>query len=125
MIIYIPYGPGNAEGFPADYPRESKTIDDKDLVPDGWIKITEDEYMRLVQSYSVEVAAVNASKVETTQVNNRAKVQSMKQLFSDCKSIEDGWVSATLAQKAELARNVYKILNRVQGAIVDLARADE
>lgn len=125
MIIYIPYGVGNAEGFPADYPRESRQIDDKDPVPDGWIKTTEDEYTRLVQSSYAEVAAVNSAKEETVRATNRAKVQSMRQLFTDCKAIDDGWASATLAQKAELARNVYKILNRVQGAIVDLARADE
>lgn len=125
MIIYIPYGVGNAEGFPADYPRESKQVDEKDPVPDGWIKTTEDEYTRLVQSSYAEVAALNVAKEETLRATSRAKVQSMRQLFVDCKAIDDVWGSATLVQKAELARNVYKILNRVQGAIIDLARSDE
>ena len=125
MIIYIPYGVGNAEGFPADYPRESRQIDDNDPVPNGWIKTTEDEYTRLVQSAYAEVASVNAAKVEATRATGREKVQSMRQLFVECKTIDDVWGTATNAQKFELARNVYKILNRVQSAIIDLARTDE
>jgi len=125
MIIYIPYGVDNPEGFPPTYPRFSRQIDDKDTVPEGWIKTTEDEYERLIQSASAEVAAVNAVKEETVRATSRSKVQSMRQLFVDCKAIDDAWSSATLGQKVEMARNVYKILNRVQGSIVDLARSDE
>jgi len=125
MIIYIPYGVNNAEGFPADYPRESKRVDDKSPIPDGWIKTTEEEYTRLVQSAYAEVAAINAAKEETARTTGREKVQSMRQLFADCKAIDVAWDTATNAQKFELARKTYRILNRVQGAIVDLARVDE
>ena len=121
-VIYIPYGVGNAEGFPADYPRESRRIDDKDVVPDGWIKITEEEYTRLVQSSYAEVAALNAAKEQTARETDREKIRTMRQLFDDCDAIDNDWANATNAQKFELARKTFKILRRIKGLVIDNLR---
>lgn len=122
MIIYIPYGPGNSEGFPADYPRDSKRISDGDPVPVGWIKITEDEYTRLVQSSYAEVAAINAAREETSRATDREKIQTVRQLFADCDAIDNDWANATNAQKFELARKAFKILRRIKGLVIDNLR---
>lgn len=122
MIIYIPYGVGNAEGFPADYPRESKRVDDNAEIPDGWIKTTESEYTRLVQSSYAEVAALNAAKEETSRATEREKIQTVRQLFADCDAIDNDWANATNAQKFELARKAFKILRRIKGFVIDNLR---
>lgn len=122
MIIYIPYGVGNAEGFPADYPRESKRVEDKAEIPDGWIKTTEDEYTRLVQSSYAEVAALNAAREETSRATEREKIQTVRQLFADCEAIDNDWANATNAQKFELARKTFKILRRIKGLVIDNLR---
>lgn len=122
MIIYIPYGVGNAEGFPADYPRESKRVDGKAEIPDGWIKTTEDEYTRLVQSSYAEVAALNAAKEETNRSTEREKIQTVRQLFADCDAIDNDWVNATNAQKFEFARKTFEILRRIKGLVIDNLR---
>jgi hypothetical protein len=122
MIIYIPYGVGNADGFPADYPRESKRVDDKAEIPDGWIKTTEDEYTRLVQSSYAEVAALNAAREETSRATEREKIQTARQLYADCDAIDNDWANATNAQKFELARKTFKILRRINGLVIDNLR---
>lgn len=122
MIIYIPYGVGNAEGFPADYPRESKRVDDNAEIPDGWIKTTESEYTHLVQSSYAEVAALNAAKEETSRATEREKIQTVRQLFADCDAIDNDWANATNAQKFELARKAFKILRRIKGFVIDNLR---
>lgn len=122
MIIHIPYGVGNVEGFPSDYPRESKRVDEKDPAPDGWIKTTEDEYTRLVQSSSAEVAALNAAREETSRATEREKIQTVRQLFADCDAIDNDWANATNAQKFELARKTFKILRRIKGLVIDNLR---
>lgn len=122
MIIYIPYGVGNADGFPADYPRESKRVDDKAEIPDGWIKTTEDEYTRLVQSSYAEVAALNAAREETSRATEREKIQTARQLYADCDAIDNDWANATNAQKFELARKTFKILRRIKGLVIDNLR---
>lgn len=122
MIIYIPYGVGNTNGFPADYPRESKRINDGDPVPDGWIKTTEDEYTRLVQSSYAEVAALNAANEEASRATDREKIQTVRQLFADCDAIDNDWANATNAQKFELARKTFKILRRIKGLVIDNLR---
>lgn len=122
MIIYIPYGVGNADGFPADYPRESKRVDDKAEIPDGWIKTTEDEYTRLVQSSYAEVAALNAAREETSRATEREKIQTARQLYADCDAIDNDWANATNAQKFEMARKTFKILRRIKGLVIDNLR---
>ena len=122
MIIYIPYGVGNAEGFPADYPRESKRVDDKAEVPEGWIKITEDEYTRLVQSSYAEVALINANKEESARLTEREKIQTVRQLFADCDTIDNDWANATNAQKFELARKTFKLLRRIKSVVIENMR---
>lgn len=122
MIIYIPYGVGNTNGFPADYPRESKRINDGDPVPDGWIKTTEDEYTRLVQSSYAEVAALNAANEEASRATDREKIKTVRQLFADCDAIDNDWANATNAQKFELARKTFKILRRIKGLVIDNLR---
>lgn len=122
MIIYIPYGVGNSDGFPADYPRESKRVDDNAEVPAGWIKTTEDEYTRLVQSSYAEVVAINAIKGEAARATERDRIQAVRQLFADCDAIDNDWGNATNAQKFELARKTFKILRRIKGFVIDNLR---
>lgn len=63
-LIFKPWGSDPAEnvrGYPADYPRDSKRIEDNAQVPDGWIEIAENAYNSLISSHYAEVAQINAS----------------------------------------------------------------
>lgn len=120
MIIYIPYGPENSEGFPSEYPRESRQLGDKEIAPDGWITVTEHEFKQLLQAHYATVEAATQIKEEATKTRASDRAQRARQRFAECEVIDADWTNATNPQKFALARNVYKILNSVQSEIIEL-----
>jgi len=122
MIIYIPYGPGNLEGFPAEYPRESRQLGANEVAPNGWITVTEEAFRQLLQANYATVAAVTQANDEATKTRATNRAQRARQRFAECEAIDADWVNATNVQKFTMARNVYKILNSIQGDLMDLIR---
>lgn len=126
-LIYKPWGidaARNPRGFPVDYPRDSKRIDDKDQVPDGWIETTEEAYKLLVQSSYAEVAAINAQFEANAKDSDKAKLDALKRLFDDGQAIDDAWASATNQQKFDLGHIAFKILNKQRRQILDQFRPE-
>jgi len=125
-IIYRPWGADPAEnpkGFPADYPRDSREVDDKTVAPEGWISVTHEEYRNLVSSSYAEVAEINSRLERESKDAENTKLDALKRLFDDAEVIDDSWSTATNAQKFDLARNTFKILRRIRGFILDQYRS--
>lgn len=125
-LIYKPWGVDPLEnklGFPSDYPRESRRVEDSDTVPSGWIEISEIDYKLLVESLYSQVSTINAQFESTEKANNAQKLDALKRLFDDCEAIDDAWATATNQQKFDLARNTFKILRKIRGFILDQHRS--
>jgi hypothetical protein len=125
-IIYKPWGSDpteNPKGFPADYPRDSREVDDKTVAPEGWISVTHDEYRNLVSSSYAEVAEINSRLERESKDADAQKLDALKRLFDEAEVIDDAWTTATNAQKFDLARNTFKILRRIRGFILDQYRS--
>jgi len=126
-IIYKPWGSDPAEnirGYPTNYPRDSKRIDDKDQVPSGWIEITEEAYRLLVQSAYVEVSAINSQFDDSLKNSDSSKIDALKNLFDRCDSTIAIWSTATRAQKDDFLEDFYKIIRRQKRKILDQYRPE-
>lgn len=121
-IIYKPWGSDPAEnpkGFPADYPRESREVDDKTPAPEGWILVTREEYREVVSSSYAEVASINARLERESKDAENTKLDALKRQFDESEAIDDAWATATNQQKFDLARNTFKILRKIRGFIFE------
>lgn len=125
-IIYKPWGSDpveNPKGFPADYPRDSREVDDKTDAPEGWIAVTLNEYRNIISSSYAEVAEINSRlEIESKDAEN-TKLDALKRLFDEMEAIDDAWATATRSQKDEMARNAAKILRKIRGFILDQYRS--
>jgi hypothetical protein len=125
-IIYRPWGTDpseNPKGFPADYPRDSREVDDKTVAPEGWISVTHEEYRNLVSSSYAEVDEINSRLERESKDADAQRLDALKRLFDEAEAIDDAWATATNAQKFDLARNTFKILRRIRGFILDQYRS--
>lgn len=126
-LIYIPWGSDqskNPMGYPSEYPRESKRIDNKDQVPIGWIEISEKSYKILVQSLYANVDAINSQFESSEKDSNTTKLDALKRLFDDCEAIDNAWATATNAQKFDLAQKTFRILRKQRRQILDQYRPE-
>jgi len=125
-IIYKPFGSDpveNPKGFPADYPRDSREVDDKTDAPEDWIAVTLDEYGNIISSSYAEVAEINSRLERESKDAENTKLDALKRLFDESEVIDDAWASATNQQKFDLARNTFKILRKIRGFILDQYRS--
>lgn len=126
-LIYKPWGSNpteNIRGYPSDYPRDSKRIDDKDQVPSGWIEITEEAYRLIVQSTYADVAAINYQFDDSLRNSDSSKIDALKNLFDKCDATAAIWGSATRAQKDDFIEDFYKIIRRQKRQILDQYRPE-
>lgn len=125
-VIYRPWGSDpveNPKGFPAGHPRDSLEVDDKTVTPIGWRAATPEEYRNLVSSSYEEVAEINSRIERESKEAENTKLETLRRLFTESEAIDDDWKTATDQQKFDLARNTFKILNRIRGFILDQYRS--
>jgi len=126
-IIYKPWGSDPAEnpkGFPADYPRDSREVDDKTPAPEGWILVTREEYREIVSAGYAEVAAINARLERELKDAENTKLDALKRQFDRIEALEKGWDSATNQQKFDGLLDVIKIITRQRRSILDQYRPE-
>lgn len=125
-IIYRAWGSDpvyNPKGFPPNYPRDSREVDDKTDPPEGWISVTHEQYKEIVSAYYADVSDINSRLEREAADAESTKLDALKRLFDESEVIDDAWASATNAQKFDLARNTFKILRRIRGFILDQYRS--